>query len=261
MRIWKCSLLGAFWVAVSAAAQSSAGFDTATVKRAAASTSDEIEIPGRIHYASISVKALLGRAYDSYSEIAGPGWMDSHMIEVDATMPPQTTKEQSKQMLQNLIVERFKLKFHVDKRDMNKYVLLVAKERSEDQGSEGGNRSLVQSRMTGFYPVLFSSPDKRRNSRFTGFRPYNGWAQSSTRQGHAEGVSPHRQRSGAPTPPLCDARRSRSPPFPARQEVVRTGPRNPIAFPCPSADKEKSPPASAGKGEASSRLPIPHAMW
>lgn len=127
MRIWKRSLLGAFWVAVSAAAQPSAVFDSATVKRAAASTSAYIETPGRIHYASISVKALISRAYDSYSEIAGPGWMDSQLIEVDATVPPETTKEQSKQMLQNLIVEWFKLKFHVDKKDMNGYVLLVAK--------------------------------------------------------------------------------------------------------------------------------------
>ena len=40
-----------------------AGFDTAAVRRAGASTSTDIETPGRIRYASISVKALLGRAY------------------------------------------------------------------------------------------------------------------------------------------------------------------------------------------------------
>jgi len=69
--------------------------------------------PGRIHYPLVSVKGLLTRAFVSYFEIKGPGFPDNEFVQLDATMPPDTTKEQFQEMLGNLIVERFKLKYHV----------------------------------------------------------------------------------------------------------------------------------------------------
>jgi uncharacterized protein (TIGR03435 family) len=83
--------------------------------------------PGRIHYPLISLKGLLTRAYDSYFEIKGPGFLDTEVVQVDATMPPDTTKEQFKQMLGNLIVDRFKLKYHVETKEVAGYALVVAK--------------------------------------------------------------------------------------------------------------------------------------
>jgi uncharacterized protein (TIGR03435 family) len=87
--------------------------------------------PGRIHYPLVSLAGLLHRAYDSYFEIKTPGWMDTAVVQVDATMPPDTTKEQFKEMLRNLIVERFKLKYHTEAKEIAGYVLTVAKSGSK----------------------------------------------------------------------------------------------------------------------------------
>jgi uncharacterized protein (TIGR03435 family) len=47
--------------------------------------------------------------------------------EVNAKVPPRTTKEQVKGMWQNLLAERFNLKFHFSKKDFPVYELTVAK--------------------------------------------------------------------------------------------------------------------------------------
>jgi uncharacterized protein (TIGR03435 family) len=83
--------------------------------------------PGRIHYPLISLKALLGRAFDSYHDIQGPSWLDTDIVAVDATMPPDTTKEQFREMLANLIKDRFGLEYHVETREVAAYSLVVAK--------------------------------------------------------------------------------------------------------------------------------------
>jgi uncharacterized protein (TIGR03435 family) len=49
------------------------------------------------------------------------------MFTVDAVIPPNTTKEQFQQMLQNLLVERFHLVYHKEKRDFPGYELVVDK--------------------------------------------------------------------------------------------------------------------------------------
>ena len=84
------------------------------------------EDPGRIHYPLISLKELLRRAWDSYYEIDGPGWLGSQAVTVDATMPPDTTKAQFQEMLRNLITERFGLQYHVGKKEITGYALTIA---------------------------------------------------------------------------------------------------------------------------------------
>jgi uncharacterized protein (TIGR03435 family) len=84
--------------------------------------------PGRIHYPLIVLKTLLGRAYDSFGEIRGPSWLDSDLVQIDATIPPGTTTEQFKEMLRNLVAERFGLKYHVEtKGGPAEYALVVAR--------------------------------------------------------------------------------------------------------------------------------------
>jgi uncharacterized protein (TIGR03435 family) len=82
--------------------------------------------PGRIHYPLISLRQLLRRAWDSYYEIDGPGWLDSQAVAVDATMPQDTTKAQFQEMLRNLITERFGLQYHAGKKEITGYALAVA---------------------------------------------------------------------------------------------------------------------------------------
>jgi uncharacterized protein (TIGR03435 family) len=84
--------------------------------------------PGRINYPNMSLKNLLMNAYDVKNyQIAGPGWLDTERFDINATMPPDTTKEQFRVMLQNLLVERFKLAVHRETKELPMYALMVAK--------------------------------------------------------------------------------------------------------------------------------------
>jgi uncharacterized protein (TIGR03435 family) len=84
--------------------------------------------PGRINYPFISLKMLLTEAYNVKNyQIAGPSWLDTERFDINATMPPETTKEQFRVMLQNLLAERFKLAIHRETKELPTYVLTVGK--------------------------------------------------------------------------------------------------------------------------------------
>src|SRR5262245_10415055 len=60
---------------------------------------------------------LMGFIQEAYSipkswQVAGPGWINFEKYDFQATMPPETTRETARQMLQTMLVERFGLKFH-----------------------------------------------------------------------------------------------------------------------------------------------------
>jgi uncharacterized protein (TIGR03435 family) len=84
--------------------------------------------PGRIHYPFMNLRTLLARAYDVKNfQIVGPPWLDSERYAITATMPPDTTKEQFRIMLQNLLTERFKLTLHRETKELPMFALVVAK--------------------------------------------------------------------------------------------------------------------------------------
>jgi uncharacterized protein (TIGR03435 family) len=60
-------------------------------------------------------------------QIVGPGWLDTERFEIEATMPPQTTKTQFLEMFQNLFADRFKIAAHRENRESSTYSLVVAK--------------------------------------------------------------------------------------------------------------------------------------
>lgn len=94
--------------------------------------------PGRIHYPFMSLKQLLETAYDVKNyQIVGPAWLDSERFEISATMPPETTKEQFRVMLQNLLAERFKMVVHKDTKELPMYALEVAKNGPKLTESDG----------------------------------------------------------------------------------------------------------------------------
>jgi uncharacterized protein (TIGR03435 family) len=84
--------------------------------------------PGRIHYPNMNMKNILMNAYDVKSfQIVGQPWLDTERFDITATMPPDTSKEQFRTMLQNLLEERFKLTIHRDTKELPMYSLVVAK--------------------------------------------------------------------------------------------------------------------------------------
>jgi uncharacterized protein (TIGR03435 family) len=59
--------------------------------------------------------------------LSGPDWMNTARFDISAKIPEGTTREQFKMMQQNLLAERFKMKFHHEQREVPGYDLVVAK--------------------------------------------------------------------------------------------------------------------------------------
>jgi len=84
--------------------------------------------PGRIHYPAMTLKGLLMSAYPVKTfQFAGPGWLDTERFSIEATMPPDTKKDQIRTMFQTLLADRFKLVIHRETRELPMYSLVVAK--------------------------------------------------------------------------------------------------------------------------------------
>jgi len=84
--------------------------------------------PGEYSAANMTLNMLLTQAYFLRSDrIDGPSWLQDDRFDVEAKIPPNATREQVGQMLQNLLVERFGLIFHWETRVFPSYELTVAK--------------------------------------------------------------------------------------------------------------------------------------
>ena len=90
--------------------------------------------PGRISYANITLESLLIVAYgadckmqEDCDQVAGPPWLRSNRYDIEAKMPADTTAEQFRTMLQNLLAERFRLILHHETRGLPGYNLTLAK--------------------------------------------------------------------------------------------------------------------------------------
>jgi uncharacterized protein (TIGR03435 family) len=124
--------------------------------------------PGRYHHPFISLKEFVRHAYDVQEfQIVGPGWLDSEYFDIEATQSPSTTEEQFREMLQNLLSDRFKLVFHRESRGLPVYSLTVTKggpkvkESTETQTAQGDQGGLPggrgQSSADGFPAIPLST--------------------------------------------------------------------------------------------------------
>jgi uncharacterized protein (TIGR03435 family) len=72
--------------------------------------------PGRFRAANAELGMLVFRAYglqhENQLELKGPAWMHTTQFDVVANVPPGTTVDQLRKMLQNLLAERFHLQVH-----------------------------------------------------------------------------------------------------------------------------------------------------
>lgn len=84
--------------------------------------------PGRIRYTGATLQALLARAYNVRSfQISGPAWLDTERYELIATLPPGTDSEKLRAMLQKLLVGRFHVSLHRERKELPVYNLTIAK--------------------------------------------------------------------------------------------------------------------------------------
>ncbi len=84
--------------------------------------------PGQMSWRNLSLSDLIAEAWEVKSyQVSGPGWLRKARFDVEAKLPPGTTKAQSRLMLQNLLAERFRLALHRSTKETPIYALLVAK--------------------------------------------------------------------------------------------------------------------------------------
>jgi uncharacterized protein (TIGR03435 family) len=97
--------------------------------------------PGLFRCERCELRVLIMQAYNVNTfQLVRPSWMENAIFDVVAKVPEGSTKEQYRLMLQNLLVERFKLSLHHEKKEVQMYDLVVAKggpklkESAEGQG-------------------------------------------------------------------------------------------------------------------------------
>jgi len=122
-------------------------FEVASVKRAPPPADGGISVslsggpgthnPGQLTYTNVTLETvikvahgIMGPAFDPARQddrISGPGWLTTERYNIVAKIPADTTKDDFKLMLQNLLAERFKLIMHRETKDASGYALVIAK--------------------------------------------------------------------------------------------------------------------------------------
>jgi uncharacterized protein (TIGR03435 family) len=123
--------LGAFFCALAhgQAATESRSFEVASVKVSTPEErySDKVS-PGRLTLIACPLTPLIARAYGvANDKVSGPGWIDTEGYDIAAKYPPDTNEQRLWLMMQNLLVERFKLAVHREHNPMAVYALVVDK--------------------------------------------------------------------------------------------------------------------------------------
>jgi uncharacterized protein (TIGR03435 family) len=100
----------------------------------------------RFQTINVSLNEMISFAYGVHSKqvIGAPDWAGSDKFDIDAQPDGEgaPSDKQWKGMLQKLIVERFKLTFHRDKKELSVYALSVAKTGQKLTKSEGDPNGL-----------------------------------------------------------------------------------------------------------------------
>ncbi len=103
---------------------------------------------GGVRLINYSLLALLIKAFNVKGyQIIRPSWLDTEHYDVIAKAPEGATPGQFPVMLQNLLVDRFQMKFHLESRELPAYVILVDKGGPKLKPFRGGSDPLAASRV------------------------------------------------------------------------------------------------------------------
>jgi uncharacterized protein (TIGR03435 family) len=93
---------------------------------------------GRVMATGISLRMLMRNAYriQDFQIVGGPDWMSSDRWDVQAKSEENATQAQVDEMMQTLLADRFKLRFHKETRELPTYALVVAKNGPKLQESQ-----------------------------------------------------------------------------------------------------------------------------
>src|SRR5215467_10908638 len=82
----------------------------------------------RVDIGYMSLTDIIGNAYKVKKyQISGPDWMGSQRFDILAKLPDGASKDQVPEMLQDLLIQRFKLAVHHESKEQPVYELGVGK--------------------------------------------------------------------------------------------------------------------------------------
>lgn len=84
---------------------------------------------GRITIVNLPLRTIISLAWGGlrdYEMSGGPSWMTTDRFTINAKAETNAPREQLMLMLRAMLIERFQLKYHVEKREMQAYVLRTA---------------------------------------------------------------------------------------------------------------------------------------
>ena len=83
---------------------------------------------GEIFMKNQTLRRLVERAYDVKPfQVTAPGWLESVRFDISAKYPEETKPDDRVLMMRKLLEDRFKLEAHRETKEMQGYVLVVAK--------------------------------------------------------------------------------------------------------------------------------------
>jgi uncharacterized protein (TIGR03435 family) len=101
---------------------------------------------GQVMMSNQTLKRLIERAYDAKPyQIFGPSWLEEAHFDLAAKYPPDTKNEDRVLMMRTLLEDRFKLVVHHETRELQGYVLVVAKGGFKLKPVEGAGGSSTSS--------------------------------------------------------------------------------------------------------------------
>jgi uncharacterized protein (TIGR03435 family) len=109
---------------------------------------------GRMNANNVSVQMLITMAYGiKNNQISGaPGWVDSERYDISAKAEGTADQEQVKLMIQALLAERFKMKFHRETKEQPIYALVLDKGGPKFKESKGDDDDFLGERPAGPKP-------------------------------------------------------------------------------------------------------------
>ena len=117
-------------LAVCAAPLFSQAFEVAEIKvnKTGPGPSAAQIVNGQARLTNGTMRLLISAAYKVNPDaVTGPGWIDSERYDLVAKSTPDATEDQLRAMLKTLLMERFKLKAHVEEKPAATYALTIAK--------------------------------------------------------------------------------------------------------------------------------------
>ncbi|MGA7158677.1 MAG: TIGR03435 family protein [Acidobacteriaceae bacterium] len=105
---------------------------------------------GTLRMHDVTVSSCIQWAYGSSRALVnGPDALTDVHYDILAKTDPHATKEQMQLMLRTLLKDRFKLAFHIEKKEMRVYTLVVAKSGSKMHTAAAGEEMLRENSATG----------------------------------------------------------------------------------------------------------------